>query len=164
MKKLLIGTFCLLIHLSVLAESSKRESIEELLEITNVDSMIDSMYGQMDQMLIGMGQQMGVKPSEQHIFDNFMKKIVASMKEEMSWEKMKEPMIDIYLKYYTEKEVQDMLVFYRSETGRSLIEKMPIVMGESMALSQEMMQSFMPKIIEMSEDLQEELEAHRSQE
>jgi len=164
MKKLIIGTFCLLIHLSVSAESSKRQSIEELLEITNVDSMVASMYDQMDHMLIGMGKQMGVKPSEQDVFDNYMRKIAAAMKEEMSWEKMKDPMIDIYLKHYTETEVQDMLNFYRSETGRSLIEKMPMVMGESMLLSQEMMNGFMPTIQRLSEELKKDLEAHRRQE
>src|SRR5690606_16830308 len=104
------------------------------------------------------------KPSEQDVFDNYMRKIAAAMKEEMSWEKMKDPMIDIYLKHYTETEVQDMLNFYRSETGRSLIEKMPMVMGESMLLSQEMMNGFMPTIQRLSEELKKDLEAHRRQE
>lgn len=164
MRRLIIGILIIAVHFSAYAESSKRESVEELMEITNVDALIDSMYSQMDQMLSGMGQQMGIKPSEQDMFDNFMKKVAASMKKEMSWEKMKDPMIDIYLKIYTEKEIQDILDFYRSETGRSLIKKMPQVMRESMVLSQQMMKGFMPKVKELSLELKEELEARRSDE
>jgi uncharacterized protein len=162
MKSIIIGILAIAIQVSAYAESSKRESVEELLRITNVDSMIDNMYSQMDQMFVGMGQQMGIKTSEQDIFDNYMKKVTASMKEMMSWEKMKAPMTDIYLTSYTEKEIQDMLDFYRSETGRSLIKKMPQVMSESMMLSQEMMKGFMPKVQELSVELNEELKARRT--
>ena len=73
-------------------------------------------------------------------------------------------MIDLYLKIYTEKEIDDMLIFYRSETGRSMIEKMPAVLSESVIISQEMMQSFMPKVMEFSQEMEEELYARRSQE
>jgi len=93
-----------------------------------------------------------------------MKKITAAMREEMSWDKMEGPMIDIYLNNYTEEEIQDLLVFYRTDTGRALIKKMPAVLGESMLVSQELMQGFMPKLRELSGDLAEELKARRNTE
>ena len=164
MKKVVVGILCLFVHLPVYADSSKREKVEELMEVTQVESMMVSMYQQMDQMFVGMGQQLGIKPSEEDIFDNFMLKISEVMKTEMSWQKMEGPMIDLYLKIYTEKEIDDMLIFYRSETGRSMIEKMPAVLSESVIISQEMMQSFMPKVMEFSQEMEEELYARRSQE
>ncbi|MGP9799555.1 DUF2059 domain-containing protein [Rheinheimera sp. NSM] len=164
MKRLIAGILCLVMHTSVYAESSNRQSIEELLQLTNADSMLDGIYAQMDQMFAGMGQQIGVKPSEQDIFDNFMQQVGAVVKEKMSWAKMKDPMIDIYLKHYTEKEVQDMLIFYRSATGRSLVEKMPAIMSESMMLSQKMMKDVMPEIQQLSAELKQELTARRSKE
>ena len=57
----------------------------------------------------------------------------------MNWAKMKKPMIKIYLKHYSEKEIKDMVAFYKSDSGQSMIQKMPAVMGDSMLLSQEMM-------------------------
>jgi uncharacterized protein len=65
-------------------------------------------------------------------------------------------MIDIYLKHYSETEIQDMLAFYRTKTGQSMIIKMPAVMGESIILSQKMMKDFIPKIKAMAQDLQKE--------
>lgn len=142
-------------------DKSKRESVEKLLILMNVESIIDTMYSQMEQLMVGMGQQLGVKPSEQEIFDKFMSKTVSIMKKEMSWAKMKEPMMQIYLKHYSEKEIQDMVVFYNSESGKSMIQKMPEVMKDSMLLSQKMVKDFIPKMQEMSEELKEELAAAR---
>lgn len=162
MKKILIIGLGLFISFLAHSQDSKRESIEELLLVANVDSMMDSMHEQMAQAFEGIGKQLGVKPDEQPVFDAYMKKVFTAMQEDMNWKKIKDPMIDIYLKHYTEKEVQDMLDFYKSETGRSMVRKMPVVMGESMQLSQQMMQSFFPKIKSMAQELQNDLKEHRS--
>lgn len=161
MNKLLIGILAISLHFSAFADEGKRADIKELMELTNVDAMLDAMYAQMDQMFVGVGQQLGVQASEQAIFDDYMKKIAAAMKQDMSWEKMEAPITEIYLKNYTGEEIKDLLVFYRSETGRSMIEKMPTVMGESMVISQELMQDFMPKITQLAREMGEDLKAHR---
>ncbi len=163
MKKLVAAFLMVLLSFGVYAQDSKRESIEELLRVTNMDSMIDNIYEQMGQMTEGMGKQLGVKPDEQPIFDAYMNKVFSAMKEDMNWEKMKPPLIDIYLKHYTEKEIQDMLTFYKSETGRSMVSKMPTVMADYMQVSQEMMKSFIPKMQSMAKELRSELKSHRSQ-
>ncbi|WP_444913558.1 DUF2059 domain-containing protein [Microbulbifer sp. TRSA007] len=161
MKKLLLGVVLSIFSSGVLAENSKRESVEELLEASNAEAMVDTIYAQMDQMFVGMSGQLGVKPSERELFDQHMKKVVALMKDEMNWEKIKEPMIDVYLKHYSEEEVQDMLAFFRTETGQSMLVKMPAVMNDSMAISQQMVQSFMPKLRELSLAFKADLEEQR---
>lgn len=163
MNKVMVVIIGLFLTVSVQAEGSKRESVVALLEATNADAIIDNMYGQMNQVLQGMGSQLGVKPEEEPILNAYMEKIAKAMQEEMSWKKMEGPMIDIYLKHYTEKEIQDMLAFYRSDTGRSMVEKMPAVMSDSMVVSQQMMQGFMPKIQVLSQELAADLKKSRSQ-
>ena len=148
--------------ISYSADESKRESVEKLLVLINADSMIDTVYSQMDQVMQRMGQQLGVKPSEQEIFDKFISKMVSMMKSEMNWAKMKEPMIKIYLKHYSEKEIQDMIAFYKSDSGQSMIRKLPAVMRDSMLLSQKMVKGFIPKLKKMSKELEEELAAART--
>ena len=111
MKKLIVIGLGILMSLSAHGQGSKRESVEELLRAANAASLIDGIYAQMNQVVDGMGQQLGVQPDEQAIFDAYMEKIFSAMREEMSWEKIEGPMIDIYLNHYTEKEIQDMLAF-----------------------------------------------------
>jgi len=161
MKYLLISLLVATLSVQVQAESAKRESVEKLLELTDMDAMVENIYAQMDQVFAGMSQQMGVQPSEQAIFDDYTAKVTKAMKTEMSWQKMKGPVTDIYLKHFSEKEVADMLKFYESETGKSLVEKMPTVLSESMMMSQQLMQSFMPKLMELSEEFKTKLEASR---
>ena len=162
MKKVILFVLVSLLSFSTVAQDSKRESVEELLRVTNADSMIESIYAQMDQAFAGMGQQIGIKPSEQEAFDNYLKNVALTMKKEMSWEKMKEPMIDIYLTHFSEKEIQDLLKFYKTDSGRSMIDKMPAVMMDSMKLSQQMMQNFFPKLNAMIAEFINELRESNS--
>ncbi len=162
MKKIITLAVGMLLSFGVYAEESKRESVEELLRVTNMDSIVDSMYGQMTQMIEGMGKQLGVKPDEQPIFNAYMNKMFSAMREEMSWKKMKDPMIDIYLKHYTEKEIQDMLAFYESDTGRSMVSKTPAVMADSMQFSQSMVKSFLPTMQSITQEFKRDLEDHRN--
>jgi hypothetical protein len=90
-----------------------------------------------------------------------MSKAAAAMKGEMTWEKMKEPMIDVYLKHYTEIEINDMLAFYNTESGKSIIKKMPAVMEDSMLISQKMFKEFMPRLKGLSDELQKDLKQAR---
>lgn len=141
---------------------SKKESVEELLVLTKAETVIDTVYGQMDQMFKNMGKQLGVKPHEQEMFDKFMSKMASLMKEEMSWDKMKGPMIEVYLKHYTEKEIQDMITFYKSESGRSMMSKQADVAKDTMMLRQKMVESFLPKVMKLSREMEADLAKKRN--
>ena len=143
-------------------DAAKRQLVERLLKVMDADAMIQSMYGQMDKMVAGMGQRMGIKPSEQVHFNRYMKKVTQAMKTEMTWAKMKEPMIAVYIKHYTEKEMKDLLVFYSSDTGKSIIKKMPLVMRDSIVISQQMFRSFLPKLQALAVELQNDIKKERS--
>ncbi|MDH3975023.1 MAG: DUF2059 domain-containing protein [Deltaproteobacteria bacterium] len=142
-------------------ELNKRHKVEALLVLTKIDTMVDSMYSQMDQIMKGMSRQLGIKPSEEEMFNKFMSRYVSIMRQEMNWEKMKGPMIDVYMKHYSDKEIQDMITFYKSETGKSMIEKMPEVMKDSMLISQSMMKDFVPKMESIFLEIKKEIEKER---
>jgi uncharacterized protein len=141
---------------------SKKESVEELLILTKAEKLIDIMYGQTDEYIKNMSKQLGVKPEDQEQFDKFMSKAASMMKEEMTWEKLKEPTIEIYMKYYTEKEIQDMIAFYKSESGQSVISKLPDVTKDTTILRQKMVEEVFPKIIKLSKELEAELAKKRN--
>ena len=72
-------------------------------------------------------------------------------------------MIELYLKNYTEKEIKDMLVFYESDTGKSIVKKMPSVIQDSILIAQSMVNDFIPKMQALSQELKEEIEAVRKE-
>ncbi|MBB1338587.1 DUF2059 domain-containing protein [Pseudoalteromonas sp. SR44-2] len=144
-------------------QNTKQQKIDELIKVMNLDSMVDSMYGQVEGMMKGMSDQMGVKPSEQAIFDKYYGDMTTVLKTEMSWAKMQPMMVNVYDKHFSEQEIADMLAFYKTDTGQKILEKMPVVMQESMQMSQGLIQDAMPKIQAIAGKLSEELKASREQ-
>ncbi len=143
-------------------DGTKEAKLSELLNVMGMDSMVEQMYSQMEVMMQNMSTQMGVQPSEQAIFDEYYNQMILVMREDMSWAKMEPLIVDIYDRNFTEKEINDMLVFYKTETGKSLLLKMPAVMQESMQISQTLMQTSIPKIQEIAKKLGKDLEKSRN--
>ena len=164
MKTILV--FVALLTASLLhADTIKKENdLQELLQIMNMDSIVESMYSQMEIMLQNTANEYGVQQSEQALFDEFYSRMVLVMREEMSWEKMKPKAMEIYSNNFTEKEISDMLDFYKTETGQSVLAKLPIVMQQSMEMSEALIRNAMPKIQQISEELKGELTKLREKE
>lgn len=146
------------------SENTKREQVVELINLMNMSSMMEAMYAQMEGMMQNTSKELGVKPSEQPIFDKYYGKMTTVMKEEMSWKKMEPQIIDLYVRHFDEKEISDMLAFYETETGKSVIKKMPLLMQESMLIGQQMMKNVLPKLRKVSQELASELKDARESE
>ncbi len=149
--------------LSFADSASKEEKLDQLVNIMDMDSMVENMYSQMELMMQNMATELGVKAEEQTIFDEYYNKMTLLLKEDMSWQKMKPFVIDIYRRNFSEKEIDDMLAFYGTETGQALLQKMPTVMQESMIMSQALAQQTLPKLQEIGEELRMDLEKARSE-
>ena len=162
MKNILLATALILTpHLSLADEQAERASIEELLEVSNVKSMIDAMHDQLGQMLEQMSTQLQVAESEKPIMDKFMSNVDNLIREEVSWEKMEGPIFEIYQKHFSEKEVLDLTAFYQTDSGQAMVRKMPDLMQDSMLVSQGMMGSVLPKVMELAQEFQKEIEENR---
>lgn len=162
MKKVYVLALSLLLIFNVSAtEVASKKSVEELMELTEVSKMMDAMYSQITSMFNNMPKQMGMSEEEKPLFENYMVKVVTLLKSEMNWEKFKEPMIDIYAKRFTEEEIQGLIKFYRSELGQATVKKMPLIMQDSMMMSQALMKSFMPKVQELAMEMQKEVQKSR---
>ncbi|WP_115718474.1 DUF2059 domain-containing protein [Gallaecimonas mangrovi] len=138
-------------------QNSKQQKIDQLVKLMHMDKMVDAMTGSMEQMMGNLSRQLGVKPSEQPIFDRYHHKMMALMKEEMNWQKMEPMVASIYDKNFTEKQIDDMVAFYKTDTGQTILKKMPEVMKESIEASQTMAKDMLPKLRKISLELKDEL-------
>ncbi len=144
------------------AGDDRREKVAALLKATNADAVIDQIYTSLDGMFANMAKQYNIKESERPAFNAHMQKVHSLIRKEMGWEQLRTPMIELYLEHYTDEEIDGMLAFYQSDVGKSMVEKMPVVVASSMQISQNMMQSLMPKLQALSEEYQQQLNAARS--
>ena len=138
------------------------DSVEELLLLLRIDETLARTFEQMRPTFLQYFQQMvagELTPEQLQIVEKYMGKLLDLMQEEMSWEKLKDDYIRIYMSVYTEEEIQELIKFYQSPVGQKTIEQTPILMEQSMEISQKYLMNTWPKIQALSEEMQAELEA-----
>jgi hypothetical protein len=140
-------------------------SIRELLDVTHAAKLIDSMQGQMH----GMFEQMvdgalGHAPDaqERQILQRQEAKMENLMKRQFTWSKFEPMVADIYRKSFSQKEINDLLAFYKSPSGQAVIAKMPVVMQQSMVSMQTVMKQILPQVQQIGRETGEELEHYEA--
>ncbi|HEY0427112.1 MAG TPA: DUF2059 domain-containing protein [Pyrinomonadaceae bacterium] len=66
---------------------------------------------------------------------------------------IEETVYPLYDKFFTEKELADLVTFYKSETGQKVISTMPQLVAESMQAAQ---QTLLPKILKLLDEMMQE--------
>lgn len=119
----------------------------------DMERTLNAAFDQVSQIAEGMAAQAGVRPRDREAFDSYMKRVNEVMREEASWAQLKEPMVQIYTKHYTEAEVQGLVSFYESPLGRSMVARTPAVMHDTTAVTQAMMKRVLPRLAELARQL-----------
>lgn len=138
------------------------ESVEELLLLMKVDENLAYTFAQLRPILLEQFQAMmdGDVTSEQvQIMEKYMGEMLDMMEEEMSWEKIKDDFIHVYMSVYTEEEIQELIKFYQTPVGQKTIEQTPVLMEQSMEISQKYLFATLPKLQSIAEKMEAELKA-----
>jgi|HubBroStandDraft_6_1064221.scaffolds.fasta_scaffold161325_3 hypothetical protein len=132
------------------------ESLRQLFAASHVNKFLDAYMAQLDSGIqAGMRSALnGKTPNarQQQILDDMRARIVELFRESLTWEKLEPTMTEIYRKDFTQREVDDMLKFYRSPTGVAMIDKMPLVMQQA----SQSVQGMLPPLIEKLQQVQKE--------
>jgi len=133
MKRGILATLLLLVIFACITTSAqvtssidpaKADSIRELSRITGQANMARQVLGQMIEQF---------KQSTPDVPDNVWLEIMG----DESIDGLIERMVPIYDRNFSQKDINDMLAFYRSDLGQRMLAKMPVVMQESMIAGQE---------------------------
>jgi hypothetical protein len=139
-------------------DASKNAKIEEMMQLTQADHMIQQMLDQMKTMLAAQLAKPDMSAQERAIADELQQKIMALFADRMSWDRVKPKFVKIYADTFTESEIDGILAFYKSSAGRSFLTKMPQLMEQSMAVGKELMGNITPEVQRM---VQETLDKHK---
>lgn len=121
MKKVIIVAFVGISFFSFAQNANKK--VSELLSVMgtrqNMVAVLDNMIDQ-------------YKSTYPNVPAEFWGKVV----NDKNIDSLIEKLTPLYTKYYTEKEIEDLTAFYKSPTGKKMVETMPDLMKESMAIGQ----------------------------
>lgn len=125
-------------------------SLRELMQVTRARDTIDTMLAQMDTAMKASMRQVTdgeqLSPAQRELVDQMSTEFVALFRDEMTWDKLEPDMLEVYRTSFTQAEVDGMLDFYRSDVGQAVIAKMPVVLQNSMKLTQGRLGAIMPKV------------------
>ena len=126
------------------------ESIETLMAVSGTQKILDSMYGTLEQSMrqslerTTAGQP--VSPEQRRYLDAAPAVFANSVREEMSWEKLKPIFIDLYQDNFTQEEIDGMVAFYKSPVGVAFVNKVPAVMQQAQLRMQVRLQPMLEKM------------------
>jgi uncharacterized protein len=127
-----------------------RASIERLLTLTDTERTLTTMHQQIDEaMRLSVEQSLQghpVTPDERKTLEAMLDRLGTLYRDELSWEKMKAMSQQVYAESFTQDEIDGLITFYESPTGRTFVAKMPVVMQKSMAMMQERIGPLMHRI------------------
>lgn len=140
------------------------DSIRELMAITDMPQMLESSMAQVDAIMQSTMQQAlaghEVSQADQKVLQEMQDEMVALLKQEMSWLQLEPVFMQIYRESLSQAEVDGMLEFYKSDAGKAVIAKMPVIMQSSMQLMQQKMGHMMPRIQEIQQTALAKLKAN----
>ena len=149
MIKRCLAFFFLAAAIPAFAQNASSASVERLLAITRTAAMIDAAYAQAQQMITqSMRQAAGpdVTPEQQARMEELTQRNMATLREELSWPRLRPDFIRMYQETFTEQEIRAATAFYESPEGQSMLAKTPGLMQRSMSLMQSKVQAIMPRL------------------
>lgn len=115
---------------SLADEKSHRKAAEELLLAMNLDKQLSAAIDQMIDIQVKSSPQLAP-------YKEVMKKF---LNKHMSMKSLKEDIISIYAGAFSEGELNEIIRFYRTPTGRKMIEKLPELTNKGMQLGAQKVQ------------------------
>jgi hypothetical protein len=104
-------------------ETEEIKNIQKLLEITGSKNLFQQVTSQMVN---------NIKPN----FPQVPQKLWDSFQQELNYDEVVAEMIPIYQKYFTNKEITEMIAFYETPLGKKTISVMPKLMQDSVQIGQ----------------------------
>lgn len=131
--------------------------VDKLMQTMNYERMKREIVQQMNASTQGMAEAMAgtkLSPAQRQSLQRSMDKMMARADQMLAWENVAPIYHKVYRDTFQANEVQAMIDFYGTPEGRSILEKMPKAMGQTM----QEMQPLMKKMFEqIQQDLQKDI-------
>jgi hypothetical protein len=139
------------------------ESLRQLIEAMQGSRIVDGYIGQIEgtvrqSMQAALAGQ-PVNAKQQQIMGDLEHNIVAAAREEISWARVEPLMLGAYRDAFTQREVDGMLAFYRSDAGKAFVTKMPLATQHTMESMQGLVKTLTPRIVQLEKDSAIQLKA-----
>ena len=131
-------------------ETASRPDIDQLLTVMRFQQTTETAMGRMRSYMDKMTDQMGLPAASADARKRIEDKTMSMVQSEMGWDKMKSEYARAFAETFSPEEVKGLIAFYSSPAGQAYLDKQPLLMEKTMAISQQKMMGLMPKIRAMA--------------
>ncbi|WP_178114714.1 DUF2059 domain-containing protein [Pseudomonas saliphila] len=158
MRAFVIGWVCLMGLVSVAAadDVSHRASAERFLKLAKAESMTNTVYEQVDDLMAAQFVRMGGSMQSEHVLRSYQQKAKLELDKELAWEAMRDEVVGLYTAVFTEQELDRLSEFYESKVGTKLMFYLPELTYQSMAVTRNRVEERVAPRIELLIDQMEE--------
>src|ERR1035441_6658428 len=150
---LILGAALLCSAAPILAdEASKKVKIEEMLQLTHYDQMMQQMLEQMKNMQLDQLKKADMPAEARAQSEEIQQKTMTLVADRMSYEKFKPAFIQIYAEVFDAQQIDSIVSFYKSPAGKAMLEKSPLLMQRVMPMMQKAIGDMQPDIQKIIED------------
>lgn len=138
--------------------ASHAANAEKFLVLAHADKLGTPVYMQVQQMFAQRFEQTKAPASKKAVLDSYLAKANAALDSSIGWNKLKPDMVKLYTSNFTESELKDLVAFYQSPLGKKVLETMPKVTQQSAQLTQQKLESAVPVVNKLLDDMTKELD------
>lgn len=150
MKAVLAALLLSFACLGAAAAPPSPESLDRLLKAMDAEQTVKNVQQYGEAMMKGtidrVAQVRQLTPEQRKKLDDAAQRQSAAMREEMSWAMMKPMYVQVYSETFTQEEIDGLIAFYESPSGRAFIAKMPMVLQKSMSFLQNRIDGLMQRM------------------
>ena len=133
MKKVFLFSILTVVFTMSSVAQDKTSDLKKLFGLMKSEKMIEEMLNNMVPMLKQQANEAIKGSNSQEKLDKYVDFIKEGLKE-LTSELINKDMVNIYDKNFTHEDIQDLIKFYESPTGKKMIEKTPEITKEVMNL------------------------------
>jgi hypothetical protein len=138
-------------------DASHAAAAEQFLKLAHADKLTTPVYAQVQQMFAQRFAQSQAPDSKKAVLQTYQAKADAALDNAVGWDKLKPDMVKLYTDNFSEQELKDLIDFYQSPLGTKVMQKMPTLTAQSAQLAQAKLQSAVPQVNQLMEDMSKEL-------
>ncbi len=135
---------------NVIAAPASDASIKELMEITHMQRLVGSIIAQTDGIMSKNIEKnlQGKEPTKQQqlAITKMKQRMMSVLKAEVNWQKLEPIYVKLYKSSFTEEEIKGMVEFYKTPAGKAVINKLPVVMQQTLVEVNKLIRRMQPKL------------------
>ncbi len=128
-----------------------RAAVKRLFQVTEIQKVLDSSVE------VTLKSQIEADPTLSQ-FEDIMREFLT---EHMGWASLEPEFVDMYMQAFTQREVEDLIAFYKTPAGKKSIVMVPELMKQGAAVGQRRVQEHLPELKQKVQERVQELQGSK---